>query len=232
MMIIISFMGGSNESLTHIIPELLIGVVLIALFVWVSRHPDFKVPCAVRIRKDHDLRIFAALVICLGLAFLTSFFGLSASLGAFIAGILVANGKETKWVENSLHSFHILFVAIFFVSIGMLIDISFVLEHLAVILGAVFLVFFINTFVKGIVLKLLGDTWSESFYSGALLSQIGEFSFVLGAAALHTGIITLVGYQYVIAIISISLVLSPFWIQIFKKNMDVVERLHGSMYRW
>ncbi len=69
--------------------------------------------------------------------------------------------------------------------------------------------------------------WGESFYLGALLSQIGEFSFVLGALAFGSGIITDYAYQVTISVISLALLLSPFWIKLSfhldKDNQAITE---------
>ncbi|MDW3195807.1 MAG: cation:proton antiporter [Cytophagales bacterium] len=122
--------------------------------------------------------------------FIDNIFWPLPALGAFVAGMIVAKAKETAWVHKSLHAFRIVFVALFFVSIGMLIDLDFLVDNLAVVGVMVLLAFITNNFINAIIVRLLGESWSDSLYTGAILAQIGEFSFILGATAYHTRLIS------------------------------------------
>ena len=217
MLIIISLLGKEATNISTFILQLTLGIAIIGAVIWLFKHRKWKLPFSEKIKKDHELQVFAALFICFGLALITGLFQLSAALGAFIAGIIVSAAQETKWVHQSLHSFQIVFVAAFFVSIGMLINLNFVLEHLGVIFLIVVVVLLTNTTINAFIFKLLGESLRESLYSGALLSQIGEFSFVLAAIGLQVGLIASFGYQITLAVISISMLLSPFGIALFRK---------------
>jgi CPA2 family monovalent cation:H+ antiporter-2 len=70
-----------------------------------------------------------------------------------------------------------------------------------------------NTFINAFILKALGNNWEVSLYSGALLSQIGEFSFILATVGLKAGLINTFSYQTTIALIALTLLVSPAWIQ-------------------
>lgn len=165
--------------------------------------------------------MFAALLICLGLSLLTGLAQLSTALGAFAAGILVTAARETKWVHHTLEPFRVIFVALFFVSIGMLVDVSFISSHTMQVILLVVAVLVGNTLLNGIILRFLGYRWRESLYAGALLGQIGEFSFVLAAVGLTAGIISDIAYQYTIAVIALSLLVSPFWILAARRILGV-----------
>lgn len=89
---------------------------------------------------------------------------------------------------------------------------------ISLLVGAVFVT---NTFINALVLRFLGTSWKESLYAGSLLSQIGEFSYVLGALALQSKIITKFGYQLTIAVISLSLLLSLLVICLIKGLVKV-----------
>ena len=88
------------------------------------------------------------------------------------------------------------------------------------------LVIITNTFINGAILRMLGDNWRDSLYAGTLLSQIGEFSFVLATVGIQARIITDYSYQMTIAVISISLLISPPWIMFIKKllNSNMLEK--------
>jgi CPA2 family monovalent cation:H+ antiporter-2 len=168
------------------------------------------------LRKDHEMQVFAAFVACFGLALLTGLLGLSAALGAFVAGILVTAARETQWVHLSLGPFRVVLVAVFFVSIGMLLDLVFLREHWITVCLLVAVTFLANTFINAIAFRSLGRNWNQSLYGGALLSQIGEFSFVLAAVGLEADLIAYTGYQITLAVIFLTLLLSPGWIALVK----------------
>ena len=133
-------------------------------------------------------------------------------LAVFVAGMLVSSSKSTEWVFKGLLSFKVLFVALFFVSIGMLIDLNFIKTNFHSIILMIILIFTINNIINTLVLKAFGLSWGESIYGGAFLAQIGEFSFILGSAGLLSGIIGQFSYDLIINVIAISLILSTFWI--------------------
>ena len=93
-------------------------------------------------------------------------------------------------------------------------------------------VFVIGTVVNAFQLKALGYRWRESFYGGTVLAQIGEFSFVLSAVGFQAAIITNAGYQYALSVISLSLLLGPFWIhggrRIFKPDTRLLDTQPSS----
>jgi len=218
MLIVLNLLGGKAPTMAQIYLQLIGGLAIIGFVVWIIYKRKLSLPFSKFAKNDREMQVFAALLICFGLAFITGLVGLSTALGAFIAGIVVSITKETHWVSKSLEPFYVVFVAIFFVSIGMLIDIAFIIEHIGMVILLVVIALIINTFINAIVFRFLGDNWKESFYSGALLSQIGEFSFVLGAIGFQSGIITEFGYKAAIAVISITFFLSPLWISLIKKH--------------
>ncbi|OAD23888.1 sodium/hydrogen exchanger family protein [Candidatus Thiomargarita nelsonii] len=99
----------------------------------------------------------------------------------------------------------------------MLIDIGFIVHHWMQIGLLVVAVIATNTFINAGVLRALKVPWSQSIYSGALLSQIGEFSFVLASVGYQGQIITEIAYQITVAVVAISLLLSNSWIVLMKK---------------
>jgi CPA2 family monovalent cation:H+ antiporter-2 len=143
--------------------------------------------------------------------------GLSAALGSFIAGMIVATARETEWFHHALEPLRVVFVALLFVSIGMLIDPGFVVKNVFQVVLLVVGVLLTNTFINAGILRALGDDWRTSLYSGAMLAQIGEFSFILISVGLQATLVSQYGYQMTIAVISLSLVLSPIWISGMKR---------------
>jgi CPA2 family monovalent cation:H+ antiporter-2 len=108
---------------------------------------------------------------------------------------------------------------------------TFIIDHWLQISLLVLVVLLTNTFVNATVLRFLGITWQRSLLAGAILAQIGEFSFVLAAAGLQAGIITDYAYQTTIAIISISLILSVPWIALVRYRLGKTESLSTPLPR-
>jgi CPA2 family monovalent cation:H+ antiporter-2 len=151
------------------------------------------------------------------LAALTGLLGLSTALGAFVAGILIGSSKETQWIYAHLAPFRVVFVGAFFVSVGMLINLRFLMEEWQATLALLAAVFVTNTFINAVVLRFLGDSWRDCFYAAALLAQVGELSFVLAAVGYQAEIIGEYAYQLSIITIALSLTLGPVWITAIKQ---------------
>ncbi len=214
MLIAIGFLAGESLD-AWLLARQLLGVVIVAvLVVWVfSREEgELHLPLARWLGDDREMEVFAALLLAFGLALVTAVLGLSTALGAFVAGMVVNAARETHWVHDALQPFRVLLLAFFFVSVGLLLDLDFLRQHwieLSLLVGAVLST---NTFINAAIMKALGHRWRESLYGGALLSQIGEFSFVLGAVGLQAGIISDYGHQLTLALIALTLLIGPAWI--------------------
>ena len=217
MMIILSTLGSAHGEPSNIWLQLFGASIMALIIGYIAVKETIRLPLGKLLGNDHEIQVFAALCVCLGLALLTGLAQLSTALGAFVGGMVIGAAKETQWVHHSLESFRVVFVALFFVSIGMLVDLGFIQSHMLQVGALVLLVIITNTFINGGILRMLGDSWRDSLYAGTLLSQIGEFSFVLAAVGIQAKIITDYGYQMTIAVISISLLISPPWIMLIKK---------------
>jgi CPA2 family monovalent cation:H+ antiporter-2 len=228
MLIILGYLGGETPTGTAIALQITGGVLIIGFLVYIVRGGVVKLPLARMIDKDHELQIFFSFLICFGLAALTGLMGLSTALGSFVAGILVSSAKATHWFHDSLHSLRVVFVALFFISIGMLIDLHFIIENIGLVTGIVFGVFLLNSLINIFVLRVFKYAWATSFYTGALLLQIGEFSFIIGATAFFTGIIADFAYQVIVSAISLSLLLSSFWVRFSHRLYErAIRRVEG-----
>lgn len=212
MLIVVGVMGGEKLDSGKLALQLAGALLVLALLAWMTLGKFVHIPLGKRLRGDHELQVFFAFSLCLGLALLTGLFQLTSALGAFVAGMLVGVARETNWVHHRLEPFRVVFVAVFFVSIGTLVDVHFVLDNLILVVTLVVAVFFGNTVINATVLRLLGDPWRYSIYAGAHLAQIGEFSFVLAAVGVKNDLISGYAYQFAVAVIALSLLLSPAWI--------------------
>ena len=217
MLIILGILAAGEVDIAHIAKQALGALLAGAIFAILVIKQQVHLPLSRWLNEDKELQLFAALSICFGMALITAWFDLSTALGAFLAGMLIGAARETRWVHHTLESFKVLFVALFFVSIGMLLDMEFFRLHWVPVLILVILALITNTFINAFILRVSGFDGRDSLYAGVLLSQIGEFSFVLAAVGMQSGIINHKGYQLALCVISLSLLLSPIWIDVGRR---------------
>jgi CPA2 family monovalent cation:H+ antiporter-2 len=212
MLIVINVLGGSKPTMFDISAQAIGGAAIIGLLAWLVRRSPIKLPFARFLTQDSEQQVFGAFLLCFGFAALTGLLSLSTAVGAFVAGIVVTAARETSWVHENLQPFWVVFVALFFVSVGMLLDLDFMSANLPAILVLTVAAILINTIVNTLILRGLGLPFRRALYGGVLLSQIGEFSFVLAAVGLSAGMITGFTYQMTIAVIALTLLASPLLI--------------------
>ncbi|MDV7339603.1 cation:proton antiporter [Terasakiella sp. A23] len=212
MILIVGYLAGSGEGESHLVLQGIGAVILVGFAVFVVTKKNLSLPFGNIIRKNHELQVLMALFVCFGLALISGLFELSTALGAFVGGMFIHATKDTNWVEHSLLGFKVIFIAMFFVSVGLLVDIPFFIANAGTVLGVAFLALFLNTALNTFILRLFKRSWKDSLYGGALLAQIGEFSFVLGELGFKSGVINTFGNQLVTLIIACTLLASPAWI--------------------
>lgn len=225
MLMILGALGDSEVTLgVSPLMQLIGGLVLIASIIATKIAVKKGLPVLNFIKGDPELQFFVPILICLLFSFITGYFGISTALGAFIAGIITTSLGEKEWFHNTLEPFKILFVGLFFVSVGIMLDPTFIWEHIWAISIMTFFSFAINTSVNTTVFRALGRPFGESLYSGALLGQMGEFAFVLASIGLNLKIIDSFSYQLVISITGISLFLTPTWTLIIEKSLGLFSK--------
>lgn len=216
MLIIVGLLAGGAVDRTTLALQVVGGICIVVLVGIVVRKKTIHLPFGKLLESDHELQVFAAALLCLGLALATGSMGLSSALGAFVAGLLVGSAPGTDWVHHALEPFRVLLVALFFVSIGLLVDLRFVMAHWLVVSLLVIGALLTNTLINALIFRVLGRPWGQAFYTGAVLSQIGELSFVLAAVGKSGGIINDFAYGLAIATIASTLLLSPAWIGVWR----------------
>ncbi|MEK6916256.1 MAG: cation:proton antiporter, partial [Nanoarchaeota archaeon] len=223
MIILLNFLSNPADK-TGNIQSSIVGITMVIIVFIISvfiRKKKFLNPLVSIFEKDHEIQVFAAIALCFGLAAISLYFHLSAALGAFLAGIIVAESRATHWIVKSLEPFKTLFVAFFFIYIGLIFNISFLVTNFLIIALITLAVFTINNLINAIIFFMLGNTKRESIYAGALLAQIGEFSFILGTVGYGIGFIQEYSYQLIVSVICMTLFLSPLWISLVKKVLKI-----------
>ena len=135
-----------------------------------------------------EVFLLAVLATCFGTAYLTALAGVSVSLGAFLAGLLVSESRQSSQAMGEVLPLQILFSAAFFVSVGMLLDIGFVLDDLGLVLLVVLAVLLVKVLTTTVALLVVRVPWQVALGGGLLLAQVGEFSFVLLTVGQEAGL--------------------------------------------
>jgi CPA2 family monovalent cation:H+ antiporter-2 len=180
---------------------------------------------AVARRKSAELFVLNLLLITLGLAWLTDFAGLSMALGAFVAGMLVAETEYKHQVETDIRPFHDVLLGLFFITIGMKLDWRPVIEHwLLVLLLTTLPVLAKFVLVAGLA-RAFRATPGVALRTGLYLAQAGEFGFVLLTLGAERGLIDPAWESPVLASMVLSMMASPF---VILYNNRIVNRLSAS----
>jgi CPA2 family monovalent cation:H+ antiporter-2 len=187
-------------------------VAVLAAVIWgLNRRQRLSLPAAVSLKGQGDLIPLAALAVCFTAATISGAMGLSAAFGAFLAGLVIGNSTARPVVIRATLPIQTVLLVLFFLSIGLLLDLTFVWENVATVLAWVAVIVLVKTLVNVVALHALGEPWRRAFPAGVIMSQIGEFSFVLAAVGVGSGILDAAGYRLAIAVIAISLLTSPLW---------------------
>ncbi|BEQ17041.1 cation:proton antiporter domain-containing protein [Desulfoferula mesophila] len=159
--------------------------------------------------RNRELFIIAVVVILLVVLWLTSWAGLSLALGAFLAGLFLAGSRYSHQAVGSFMPMRDLFTSLFFVSIGMLLDLRFLLAHPGWVALGVGAVLVAKTLLAGGAALALAQPLRVALGVGLMLSQVGEFSFVVAKAGHGVGLISPQGYQLMLTVAVLTMALTP-----------------------
>jgi CPA2 family monovalent cation:H+ antiporter-2 len=213
MMLIVPVLGG-REAMTPGSIALKLGGSLLALILIVLASWLLIPKILQQVGKLNSPEIFllAVVFLFLGVSWVTSQFGLSLALGAFIAGMVLSDSDYSHQVSADILPFRDVFNSLFFVSIGLLLSVAALIENFStVMLWVVFLVIG-KALIIWTVVQLLGFPQRVSAITAISLAQIGEFSFVLAKAGRGVDLLPDVDYQTFLAASIISMIATPFMI--------------------
>lgn len=174
------------------------------------------------IAKTHirDLFTSSALFIVIGVAYLMQLAGLSAALGTFMAGVLLANSEYRHELESNIEPFKGLLLGLFFMAVGSTINFYLIVHKPAFIFGAVLAIMAIKSLVLYAIARFFKTNQRQSMMFTLLLSQVGEFAFVLIGSASGLGLLNKDDADSLMAIVTISMILSPVFLFIYDKVMS------------
>ena len=185
--------------------------VLGVLLFWIARTARLRLPFGQGLEDNIELSVLLGLGLCFMAASLTGFMGLSPVFGAFCAGLAISHTNLRKPILEATHPLQSLLIVIFFVSIGLLVDLNYVSTHWGVILLVTVAVLCLKTIFGWVLLYVGGEPAGRALVSSLITPQIGEFSFVLTTTGVASGIFISEEADFLLAVIAASLFVSPIW---------------------
>lgn len=178
---------------------------------------------------NKELFLVSVVFICLSTALFTSSIGLSLALGAFLAGIVISGSQYSHQAMGNIVPLRDMFMSFFFVSIGMLLNIGYLLDHLPILILASLALIFVKSIAGVAITFLLGYPLRTTILTGFALSQVGEFSFVLSRLGVEYSLLTEETYQAFLAVSIITMGVTPFLINASYKPADFfVTKVSGT----
>ncbi|MBQ7609230.1 MAG: cation:proton antiporter [Desulfovibrionaceae bacterium] len=196
---------------------LILGGVLIAARLWLDRLME-----AVLATKAQEVLLLTTLGLCLGMATLTNALGLSLSLGAFLGGLLLARSPYSLSILSGILPYKDAFISLFFISVGMLLDVHFLFGHLGMILACTFFFIAFKSIVTIPLVLIQGYSMKVAVLTSLSLAQVGEFAFVIADKGLKMNLFSGNDYQVFLAVSVITMMLTPAIIALAPK---IAERL-------
>ncbi len=232
MMLLTPLLGAQTDELTVKVMLTLAKsaglVMLVVMAAW------FLVPMLLQqiVRsRSRELFVLTIIALCLGIAWMTSLTGLSLALGAFIAGLVISESEYSHQAMAEVLPFRDSFNSLFFVSIGMLMDLRIMVAHPGTILALVAAVLVGKFATSAGSVLALGAAPRTAVLSGIALAQVGEFAFILAQEGQKVGVLDEAQYQLFLAVSVLTMLITPFLMQGAPKvarRVEAVQRLR----RW
>jgi glutathione-regulated potassium-efflux system protein KefB len=206
----------------------IVGLVLVGRFLL---NPLFRILAAAKAR---EVMTAAALLVVLGAALLMQLGGLSMAMGAFLAGVLLSESTFRHQIEADIEPFRGILLGLFFLSVGMALDLTVVANNWPLIVSGVFALMLAKAVCIYVVARILGSDHRQALDRGVVMAQGGEFAFVLFSAAAVAGVIDVQVNANFTAIVVLSMALTPLFVLLHDKlmpnrevSLDGVEEADG-----
>ncbi|MCH7733414.1 MAG: cation:proton antiporter [Candidatus Marinimicrobia bacterium] len=225
MILVTPLLAGATGNLGESVLVLLakgIGIILLVMVStkWIVPQVLYQIART----RNQEVFLLSVVVICFGVAWLTSKAGLSLALGAFLAGLIISESEYSHQALGNILPFRDVFTTFFFVSIGMLLDVGFLFQQPGTILLITLGVLVLKSIIACFATILLGFPLRTSILVGLALSQVGEFSFILSRTGVEHGLLAGNTYQMFLAFSVLSMAATPFIIALAPRAADIILR--------
>ncbi len=213
---------------TAILVRFLLSAAAIGAVFGIARFLMPRVLHAVVGTRIREMFLISSLLLCLGMSGLTSLLGLSMALGAFLAGVIISESEYSHQVVSDILPFRDLFNSLFFISIGMMLQVGSLVQSVGVVAGLVLSIIVLKAAIVFLTVRLLGYDSRIAVLTGLALAQVGEFSFVLAGVGRANDLMPGSVFQIFLASSILTIIATPFLIQISPglaaKTRDRTER--------
>ncbi|WP_368882243.1 monovalent cation:proton antiporter-2 (CPA2) family protein [Shewanella algae] len=217
MMLLIAYLSPSGaDPAHHAVPWYWTCVALLG-FLLVGKYLLPKVLQLVAASGVREVLTAFSLLLVMGSAALMAWLGLSAGMGAFLAGIMLANSGYRHQLETDIEPFKGLLLGLFFMAVGMTMDLGLLLKEPLALLGILFGMLAVKTLVLMLLGKLRHHTWRSAMVLGLILAEGGEFAFVLLSQAQLSGVLSEKISQMLVLAIGLSMAITPYLLKLFKQ---------------
>lgn len=225
MLVLVEAFGRESVPVQSVLMLVVLSIGILGLLIWYLGKPGkLKLPLSDQLSGKSDLIVLASLAFCLTAATISGLSGLSPIYGAFVAGLIIAKSTLRAEIIEVTYPIQSILVFIFFLSVGLLIDLEFILENWRVVSSFVVVVVVLKSVLNVGLIRLSGFTWDVALPAGLAMAQIGEFSFILAAVGLKNSVLDPDTYKLALSIIAITFIVSPVW-------MDAVRRIQTATNR-
>ncbi|MDI6767021.1 MAG: cation:proton antiporter [Bacteroidota bacterium] len=226
MMLLVPVLGGTSEVIfTDISYKLGVGFLTITIVVIAGR---YLMPRLFRwlVRfQSREVFVLGIVLVSIGTAWFTSLGGLSLALGAFIAGLVLSESEYSHQIFSEILPMRDTLASLFFISIGMLLDMNHVMHSFVPLIGSVLGLIIIKFIVLVGVVLILKYPIRIAITVGLALSQVGEFSFILAREGYTSGLLSNYYYQNLLAIAIITMLATPFMIKAGSRLAPIVNKI-------
>ena len=214
VLILISTLANPNFDLFQSFSIVLIkATILFVIVFWVGK-PVLNWWFGIIARqKSSELFVLNVLMVTLVFAYVTDYFGLSFALGAFVAGMLISETHYRFQVESDIAPFRDILLGLFFITIGMMLDINLLFSNILLILAFLIILILFKSLLITFLIRIYGYETGVGIRTGVILAHAGEFSFVILALAQQEKILNDFVSQVVLAVALLSMLIAPFIIQ-------------------
>lgn len=214
MVLLVPFLAGGGGDVAMMDVAMLFGkiaLVLCGLLIAAQVAVPYLLYQIARTRNT-QLFILSVLAICFAVAWVTSTVGLSLALGAFLAGLIISESEYSLHATGYVLPFEQVFTSFFFISIGMLLDVHFVISHLLTVIAVSTVIVLIKLYMATLAILLMGYSLRVAALVGWSLCQVGEFAFILAAEGAQYNLIAGDAYQLFLSVSLLTMSLSPLFI--------------------
>lgn len=228
MVIAIKFLGTSSNptvSGDEMQVKILLFAVLILAALFIQKHKNIINKLLVYIKSKEEILAICTIAVCLSGAVLSITAGFSPAFGSFIAGLILGNSVLKEELKSATSIMEETLLMVFFLSIGLLVDTSFLFANMFIILTYVIFIMVGKTGLSIAVLRLFKFEVKDAFFISVLLGHLGEFAFVLINEGVRNSLLDKYSTDLLINITAVSLFISPFWLVIAERCRKITDHI-------